>query len=96
MTYVQWNFVEEMDRNTSDEFQKKWIECKVFSASIDADACYYLQIVPCNEEDENSCVVDEDLLKHIWQCVENELGAGHMRMSRHLDFSSLEEFLAKL
>ena len=88
--YVQWNFVEEMDRDTSDE--------QVFSASIDTDACYYLQIVPCQKDDEGSCVVDCDcdLARHIWRCVQDTLGAGHMRMSRHLDFSSLEEFLAKL
>ena len=85
--YVKWNFVEEMDRDTSDE---------VFSASIDADACYYVEIVPCQEDDEGSCVVDCDLARHIWRCVENELGAGHMRMSSHLEFSSLEEFLSEL
>ena len=86
--YVQWNFVEEMDRDTSDE--------QVFSASIDTDACYYLQIVPCQREDEGSCVVDSYLARHIWRCIENKLGAGHMRMCRHLEFSSLEEFLSEL
>ena len=94
--YVQWNFFHEMDRNSTDEFHQKWIESQVFSASIDSDAYYYLQIVPCAKEDEGSCVVDSYLARHIWRCVQDTLGAGHMRMCRHLDFSSLEEFLAKL
>ena len=94
--YVQWNFVDEMDRDTSDEFHQKWIECQVFSASIDADACYYLQIVPCQKDDEGSCVVDCDLARKIWRCVQDTLGAGHMRMSRLIEFSSLEEFLSEL
>ena len=89
MAHVKWDITQESDYDYEDTGLK-------FCASIDTDACYFLCIEVCKEDDKDSVVVDEKLVFHIWKCVEDELGDAHMRMSRWLDYSHVSEFLLSL
>ena len=89
MPFIKWNITDESDYDHEDTGLK-------FCASIDTDACYFLHIEVCGEDDKDSVFVDEDLVGHIWKCVEDDLGEGHMRMSKWLDFSDVSEFLLSL
>lgn len=96
MAHVTWTICHEADLVLPEDFYEEQAEETSLCVSIDTSASYYLYIASCKEEDEGSCVVDEELVDHIWRCVEDELGDGHMRMSKQLDYSSVQKFLLSL